>query len=184
MLAESMLRFRRILEEDGVILCYSGIVTEGVLLSVANSLKDKLTLEKADKTTARSLFSIFVEQVQNVIRYSVERNGSDAHDRSFDLAYGLVTVGKVDDNYFVACANLVKKKDVPRLETDLFRIQSMDKDALKILYKQILKDEVPEHSKGAGVGFVDIARKSSRGFEFDFLDFDVDHSFFALKAYV
>ena len=33
----------------------------------------------------------------------------------------------------------------------------LDADGLKSLYKDILKDEVPEGSKGAGVGFVDIA---------------------------
>lgn len=184
MLAEKMLRFRRNLEDEGIVLCYSGVVTEAVLLSVGNSLKDKLTLEKTDKSTARSLFSVFVEQVQNVIRYSVEKTGGEVEDRSLELAYGLITVGKSEDKYFVACANLVEKKDVPRLEKDLTRIQKMDKEDLKALYKQILKGDIPEHSKGAGVGFVDIARRCSGGFEFDFLDFDENHAFFALKAYV
>lgn len=184
MLAETMLRFRKMLEDEGVILCYSGIVTEGVLLSVANSLKDKLAIEKADKNTSRTLFSIFVEQVQNVIRYSVERTEGDVQDRSLDLAYGLVTVGKAQGRYFVCCGNLVEKKDVERLETDLCRIRAMDKEGLKTLYKQVLKGEIPEHSKGAGVGFIDIARKCSGDFEFDFLAFNAHHAFFALKAYV
>lgn len=184
MLAEQMLAFRRILENEGVILCYCGMVTEQVLLSVGSSLKSKLTLEQADKNTARTLFAIFVEQTQNVIRYSVERSSGEFNDQSLELAHGLITVGKAEDVYYVACANLVKKKDVERLETNLNQIKCMDKDALKALYKQVLKGDIPEHSKGAGVGFIDIARKCSRGFDFDFLDFDSEHAFFALKAYV
>lgn len=184
MLAEKMLAFRKILEAEGVIICYCGMVTEQVLFSVGNSLKSKLALEKADKSTARALFAIFVEQMQNVIRYSVERTGGDSDDKSLELAYGLITVGKMEDKYYVACANLVAQKDVERLDSSLRHIKCMDKDALKALYKQILKGEAPERSKGAGVGFIDIARKSSQGFDFDFLDFDGEHAFFALKAYV
>lgn len=185
MLAEKMLVFRKVLEQEGVILCYCGLVTEQVLLSVGNSLKSKLTLENADKNTARTLFAIFVEQTQNVIRYSVERPGRESREKSLELAYGLITVGQTEDGmYYVACANLIEKNDVERLQTNLNHIRCMDKDELKALYKRILKGEIPEHSKGAGVGFIDIARKSSRGFEFDFLDFDDERAFFALKAYV
>ena len=184
MLAESMLAFRKTLENEGIIICYSGIITEDVLMSVGNSLKEKMTLEKTDKNTARNLFSIFVEQVQNIIRYSVEKTEGDINSKPIELSYGLITVGKIEGNYFVACANLVNKVDAERLEKNLFEIKNMDKDNLKILYKQILKGDVPEHSKGAGVGFVDIARKCSRGFDFDFMDFDADHAFFAMKAYI
>ncbi|MBF0552771.1 MAG: hypothetical protein HQK60_19840, partial [Deltaproteobacteria bacterium] len=168
MLAEQMLAFRKIHEQEGVILCYCGAVTEQVLLSVGNSLKSKLAIEKTDKNIARSLFAIFVEQTQNVIRYSIEKSEGACNDGNIELAYGLITVGKTDGEYFVACGNLIKKMDVPRLKGDLSLIRSMDKDSLKALYKQTLKGEIPEHSKGAGVGFIDIARKSSRGFEFDF----------------
>lgn len=184
MLAESMLNFRRTLEEEGVILCYSGIVTEAVLLSVGNSLKSKLAVDKTDKQVARSLFAVFVEQVQNVIRYSVERVERDVDGEKMALTHGLVTVGKQDNKYFVACANLVEKKDVQRIGDELHHIQSLDKESLKALYKRKLKAEAPDESKGAGVGFIDIARKATQGFDFGFHDYDMDHVFFAIKAYI
>ena len=48
--------------------------------------------------------------------------------------------------------------------------------------KETLKGETPEGSKGAGVGLIEIARRSSRPIEFDFTDVDSRFSFFALET--
>lgn len=186
MIANEMFSFREALAKQGVIFCYSGYMTEEILAGIGNSLKSKLAIENTDKKIARGIFSLFVEQVQNVIRYSAETEPSE-HNPDFEgdeLRYGLLTVGQQDDRHFVSCANMVPSWDVGRLRDNLTKIQNMDKDGLKALYKEILKGEVPEGSKGAGVGFVDIARRATNGFEFDFIDIDAEHSYFALKAYI
>ena len=64
----------------------------------------------------------------------------------------------------------------------MFHIQGLDKKALKALYKQTLRDGPPEGSKGAGIGFVEIALRATKGFEFEFQDSDDENVFFALKA--
>ncbi len=46
----------------------------------------------------------------------------------------------------------------------------MSKDELKALYKEQLRAEPEEGSKGAGLGFMEIARRASKPIEFDFAD--------------
>ncbi len=184
MLAKDMYDFRGYLQEGGIIFCYSGYVTEEVLTGIGSALKRKLELEDTDRRTTKGLFSVFVEQVQNVIRYSAEGEPKDQADMSMDLLYGVLTVGKVDGKYFVSCGNLVRKSDVNRLDASLDHIQKLDKDGLKALYKKTLKGETPEGSKGAGVGFIDIARRAENGFDYDFARVDDDFSYFCLKAYI
>ncbi|WP_211563249.1 SiaB family protein kinase [Magnetovibrio blakemorei] len=87
-----------------------------------------------------------------------------------------MVVGKKDGKYFVSCANLIAQNDVDRLSGSLSNIQHLAADGLKALYKETLKGDTPEGSKGAGVGFIDIARKASHGFEFDFANVDDNHS--------
>ena len=58
----------------------------------------------------------------------------------------------------------------------------MSKDELKALYKEKLRADPEEGSKGAGLGFMEIARRASKPIEFDFADVDRDYAFFALKA--
>lgn len=183
-LAQEMFEFRDQLAQKGIIFCYSGYMTEDILTGIGKAIRTKLEYEKTDKKTARGVFSVFVEQVQNVIRYSAEIDEDlSAEDRQ-QLRYGVIAVGRKEEDYFVTCSNLIKADDVHRLNTNLSEIQKLDDEGLKKLYKEILKGDTPEGSKGAGVGFVDIARRASNGFEFDFLSIDAERSYFSLKAYV
>ena len=62
----------------------------------------------------------------------------------------------------IKAGNLIENADVERLREKLEQIRKADKDELKAMYKETLKGETPEGSKGAGVGFIEIARRSSR----------------------
>ena len=181
MLATDMYKFRNYLRENGIIFCYSGYMTEDILVGIGNAIKQKLSMDEEDSKTARAVFSIFVEQVQNVIRYSAEK---ETKDDATELRYGVLTVGREDNKVFVTCGNIVKNADRERLQKNISAIQKMDKIELKKLWKDTLRGETPDGSKGAGVGFVDIARQARQGFDFDFSDVDNDFSFFTLKAYI
>lgn len=181
MLATDMYDFRNYLRETGIIFCYSGYMTEDILVGIGNAIKQKLSMDEEDTKTARAVFSIFVEQVQNVIRYSAEK---ETKDDMTELRYGVLTVGREDDKVFVTCGNIIKNPDRDRLKEHLEIIQKMDKKELKKAWKDTLRGETPAGSKGAGVGFIDIARRARQGFEFDFSEVNPDMSFFTLKAYI
>ena len=184
MLARDMYDFRGELAQKGIIFCYCGYMTEDVLSGIGGALKTKLELDHEERSRARSLFAVFVEQVQNVVRYSAEREDGGDSKLAKELRYGVLVVGKSDEKYFVACSNLIAKEDVSRLDASLLAIQQMNASELKTLYKETLRGETPQHSKGAGVGFIDIARRAIYGFEFDFAKVNDKHSYFCLKAYV
>ncbi|MBK1648758.1 hypothetical protein CKO36_09150 [Rhabdochromatium marinum] len=176
------------LQEEGILFCYSGYMTEDVLLSIGKAIKEKLMLENADKSVIRGIFSIFVEEMQNVIRYSGQMESKVSANSMLELRFGILSVGRKQlandqESFFVACGNMVSPTDAQRLKTNLDHIQALDAQELKTLYKQTLKGKSPEGSKGAGVGFIDIARKSKRGFEYDFIDISTDRTFFSITAY-
>ena len=80
------------------------------------------------------------------------------------------------------CGNIIKSEDkVKSLREKLVNLKNMSEDDLKAFYKQKLRSETEEGSKGAGVGLIEIARKSSE-FEFDFIDLKDGTSFFLLKS--
>jgi len=187
MLASQLMNLRGMLHEGGVIFAYSGYVTEPVLSGVGEALKQKLTIDDADTKTLRSVFAVFVEQMQNIIRYSAEKVQGPlppaSNERALkELRYGILTIGKEGSDYVVCAGNLVERADVPRLHARLSRIREMNKDELKVLYKEQLRAEPEAGSKGAGLGFMEIARRATKPIEFDFADLDANHAFFALKA--
>jgi hypothetical protein len=187
MLAGQLMDMRTMLHTQGVIFAYSGYVTEPVLSGVGEALKQKLTIDDADTKTLRSVFAVFVEQMQNIIRYSAEKAPSASPPSSApaalrEIRYGILTIGKEGSDYVVCAGNLIERSDVERLRTRLSRIRDMSRDELKALYKEQLRAEPEQGSKGAGLGFMEIARRASRPIEFDFIDVDLDRAFFALKA--
>jgi hypothetical protein len=187
MLAGQLMDLRSMLHSQGVIFAYSGYVTEPVLSGVGEALKQKLTIDDADTKTLRSVFAIFVEQMQNIIRYSAEKvhqalpPASDAGALK-EIRYGILTIGREGNDYVVCAGNLVRQVDVPRLRERLTRIRNMSKEELKALYKEQLRADPEQGSKGAGLGFMEIARRATQPIDFDFADVDDEYSFFALKA--
>src|SRR5271165_2437804 len=105
MFAEDLLQFRNDLHHRGVLFCYSGYLTEAILESIGAAMRLTLEADMADRRLARTLFSVFVEQVQNVVRYSAEVEVVDGEGPA-ELRYGLLAVGRDDDGHFVTVGNL------------------------------------------------------------------------------
>jgi len=173
------------LAEHEIFFFYSGFITEELLLSVGNAIKKKLELVQADRKTSRAVFAIFVEEVQNIIRYSksVLQSPENSNEDADSLRHGFLSIGRREKGYIVCCGNLVLNEDAERLGVHLENLQKMDIAAIKQIYKETLRNPPPENSKGAGVGFMDIARRANGGFDFRFKDVDDAHKFFYLRAY-
>jgi Family of unknown function (DUF6272) len=193
MLANELFGFRSQLRRSGIMFAYCGYVTEPVLSGVGDALKQRLVIEDTDTKTVRSVFAVFVEQMQNIIRYSAEKGASPSAANgepgagagaASELRYGIMTIGREADGFVVKAGNLVDKSDVERLRARLEQIRSADRDTLKAMYKETLKAEPEAGSKGAGVGFIEIARRATRPIAFDFAEVDDQFAFFALEAVI
>ncbi|MGB6347728.1 MAG: SiaB family protein kinase [Methyloceanibacter sp.] len=185
MLARELFDIRSILRQQGIIFAYSGAVTEAVLSGVGEAIKQKLVIDDATTKTLRSVFAVFVEQMQNMIRYSAEKvPDSDTASPFMEMRYGILTIGREGDDYVIHAGNLVAHSDVERLRERLTKIRSLNKEELRAVRKERLRGEPEEGSKGAGLGLMEIARRASKPIEFDFTDLDAKHTFFTLKVSV
>ena len=183
MLAEEYLSFKKILEQKGIIFSFSGYVSEGILFALGDALKQKMALEDTDSNTTKKVFSVFVEQVQNIIRYSADRVSGDI-GRPVELSSGMIAVGQEQGKFFVICANKVRTEDRHRLKERLEHLQTLDKDGIKAYYKEKLREEPEAESKGDSIGLIEIARRASAPIDFDFMQVDDAYAFFCLKAYI
>lgn len=183
MLAKSYLDFKTRLDDQGALLVYCGGVSEVILAALGETLKQKMVERDADANVAKRLFSIFIEQVQNIIRYSEEREQvKDTGQQG--LGAGMIVVGIEDGRYFVVCGNFVQQDRVERLKARLDHLLTLDRDSMRQFYREKLREPPEEGSLGATIGLIEIARRSSLPIEYDFSMSDAAASFFCLKAYV
>jgi hypothetical protein len=200
---EAFLSLRQQLESRGIVFSYCGYLNENILSGIGNALQSKMAIEQTDQKISRGIFSTFVEQVQNVIRYSEEKIGpeerkaqelaaANAEGREAqpilddgELRYGTIAIGeKPDGTRFVTCANMILNENVARITESLESIRGLNRKELTHLMREHLKQGPPEGSKGAGVGFISIAREANGNWEYDMVPLpDSQYTFFCLEAY-
>lgn len=173
--------FKDALDSKGIIFSFSGYLSEGILFSLGEALREKMTLEEADGPTVRRVFSVFVEQMQNVIRYSAEKIVAN-DGRAIELSAGMVTIGVENGKFFIVCGNTVHNDAVPRLRERLDYLKGLDKDGIKAHYREQLREAPDEGSRGATIGLIEIARRASEPIEYDFAGTGSDKTFFCLKV--
>ena len=172
------------LRDQGVVLWYSGSVNDDVLLGMAKALKQKMAVKDASIAKARRVFAIFVEQMQNMIRYSAEREPNMVALDGPDVRYGMIAIGQEDGGFVVEAGNVVRQDDVERLRHRLEQIRAKDRLQLIALYKQKLRDGIGEPETAAGLGFIEIARRASKPIDFNFVRIDDDYWYFTLRAHI
>lgn len=165
---------------NGIFLTFSGPLTYDFMVKLGDILKSKMSLFNVDKNLALKIFSLVIEQSQNIIFYSAEKLPL----AKIDNGVGTITVGFQDGHYFVFCGNPISNTKVEKLRNKLETIQKMDSEELKAYYKEQRRKERDEDSKGAGLGFIEIARKASQAIEFAFRRLDENNSFFTLKSVI
>lgn len=165
------------LEGKGILFCFCGPMTQDIVVGIGETLKQKMKMEETSATTSIKVFSIFVEQMQNVIFYSTERTVTPQGE----LSLGIIVVGKTEENYYVLCGNQINKRQADRLEPQLSELKTMDKAQMKEMYKAKRKQGPDEESKGAGLGFLEMARKASQPIEYEIKQLNDEDYFFSIK---
>ena len=181
----SLYEIRQYLNQQGIFFAMSGPISQDIMAEIADTLKRKMRLEETNTSVVFSVFSMLIEQAQNIIHYSAEKLPvDDSEENKGEISLGTIAVGCEDAGYFVLTGNLIKHAKVERLRGKLNKLRGMDKEELKRYYKEQRRKEREEGSKGAGLGFIEMARKASKPIEFDFVEVDEAHSFFSVKVVI
>jgi len=95
---------------------------------------------------------------------------------------GTVAISIAEDGFLIEAVNIVDPEKKDGLEASLIELTVKDQKELRSLYKQRLRDGPPEDSSGAGLGFIEMARRVKK-FEFDFIESE-NGALFVYRAWV
>ena len=161
-----------------VILIYEGDFTQETTKSILTMAERNLESSGEESTIKKKIFNVMVEALQNIVKHSDEsKEGAEVNHHA-----AIFLIGHERSQYSIMSGNPVKNVNLPSLKSALEHINSLDKDGLKDLYKEIIKNTTISEKGGAGLGFVDMARKSGEKLEWCFIPMNEDTSFFCLKV--
>lgn len=166
------------LRANSLILVYEGEFTQEITKSVLSMAERNMDSIGEDSSTKRKVFNVMVESLQNIVKHA-ESLGETQRSNT-----AVFMVGKDEECYTINTGNPVDENTKGVLSEKLDHINSLDKDGLKKLYKETIKSGDLSDKGGAGLGFVDMARKTGKALEYTFEPIEDGQYFFSLKATV
>ena len=165
-------------EQDKILLCFNGPISRSLIEEIGNALKNYLQSEQLPPASALDVFAAYIELTQNIRHYAAQSGLLGAETAT-------VIVSHNDDCYSVAAGNIVRLEDGVALQKRIESFASMDKAALKAAYKTQLKQpRDPQATTGAGLGLIDMARKSSKPMEATLKPIDENTAYFSLSIQI
>ncbi|MBE9561325.1 MAG: hypothetical protein IMF12_00495 [Proteobacteria bacterium] len=176
----NLFEFYQIMEDKDVILSFKGDISQDILVSVGDLLKDKLSNEDAKLSVTKKVFFVFIELAQNIYRYSSETAVLDKKK----VGAGMVAIRESNTHFMILAGNNIKKSDMQSLIEQCQNVNQMSPDELKLAYKNRMKTPREGDKIGAGAGLISIVRKAGNQIQFTTTSIDADYAFLVLSVQV
>lgn len=177
---EFILDFYKYMRDYELSLVYEGEITQPIIKAFLSLTETKMMQQEEPGAVQRKVFHVMVECLQNVSKYS---DSSIEHNYLY-AGVGVFVVTRSATEYRVTTGNAMETCKIDELKKQLDHINSMDKDTLNEMYKKQIKEGQLHEKGGAGLGFIDIKRKTGNELVYEFMKIDDEYTFFVLSTSV
>jgi len=164
------------MQKENLSYIYRGVFSQNITDGILSLTESNLDKQGEDSKTKKRVFTIMVEGLQNITRHQ------ETEDEAYVNETGIFIIQDVNSRYYITTGNPILKKNIPNLTAQLDKINSLDEDELKQYYKNVLNDNIISNKGGAGLGLIEMARKSGNKLVFDFVDLNENYSYFYLNT--
>jgi hypothetical protein len=147
---------------------FSSNLTDGIL-----SFAETAVGSTSESTKVRKkVYFIMVESLQNITRHQDSPLQGDADLSSFFIIQG------INNAYFITSGNFISGENMKTLKSRLDMVNSLGPEELKAYSKELLEAGELSKKGGAGLGLIEMARKSGNKLAYDFQKLDEENYFF------
>lgn len=168
------------MEDKNVLLAYKGNVSTELLGSFFKLAENKLSRCEPKTAVKKKVLGILVEILQNIYYHMVDMNDRENEDRNV-IAFMLL---KAESGYNILTGNHILNSQIEEMSERIDQINSLSSVELRDQYRQKLGKGGFSRKGGAGLGLMDIVRKSGDKLYYDFKKQDDDYSFLTLKVII
>lgn len=168
------------MERENILLSFKGVVTSELLTSVLSIMETKMDYMEESPKTKKKVFNVLVECLQNLYHH-IDSEDAEKQLERIEAKSALFMIAKKGDNFVIQTGNYIDKESGDELKRRLDTINGMDREELKKYYQDVLNDGHMSEKGTAGLGMIDIARKSGNKLEYQFLPVSDVNSFFCLN---
>ena len=144
-----------------VILFFEGNLTEELISYLVHFAEKSFSGTHIPILIQKRVINVLVESVQNIFHHGSKQAKNTS----------VVVISRIKNKYRISTANTIDKKEVCTLKEKLEQALTMNKDELRSHYIKKLGEKASEDPKpgtGAGIGILDMARRSNQKVSYSF----------------
>ncbi len=171
--------------QQDVILMYEGPINQNIVKSFAYLTECRLAAEEESRKTSRVVYHVMLESLQNVTKHGYDFSKMASSDLKTGLSKsGILIVGLDEERWYVTTGNMVRNQGLAKTANLIDRVNSLNEWELKDLHKETLIKSSISESGGAGLGLIDMAKKTNNPLRYNIEPIDDEFSFFILTVMV
>jgi hypothetical protein len=167
--------------ENNILLVYEGEVNQEITKAFTSLTQKRLEGDtETDLPIKKRVYHVMVECLQNIGKHC------DHIDSGLPISpgNGIFMVSKNDGGFNVITGNPIANTKVKGIKEMLDTVNGMNREEVKAYYKKkILESRISEKG-GAGLGFIDIVKKTGNRIDYHFTRINDKTSFFIVKTYI
>lgn len=165
------------MQRNSMEYAFRGLFTNKISDNITLLIQDCMNGMNCDTKIRKRAFIVLVEGLQNITR----------HQESNVLKYGgdipgFFVTQNTGSRYIITTGNSILNENIPALKEKLDNVNSTTDKELKALYRQVLNNNQISNKGGAGLGLIEMARKSGSKLIYDFVKIDDTQSYFFLVS--
>ncbi len=153
---------------------YKGIFNPTLTDRILSLTETNMTITGEVSKTQKKVYFVMVESLQNITRHQ------DVNQTEDNQAFFVVQ--NKNGIYDLTSGNVIEKSNIEDLKLQLDKINSLNADELKEHYKNVLENTGMSDKGGAGLGLIEMARRSGNKLTYDFQTLNDKLSYFYFKS--
>ena len=178
----SLLSLHRQFTQADIQICFNGPLSHSIIEELGLAVRRYLENETSGSEKMMDIFAVYIEQTQNVRNYAQTKVKQGRPDSIFNAI--TLLIGREGDAHVVMSGNVVLRADLDNLLPKIDMLSQQDATGLKSLYKEQRRKPMEEGALGAGLGLIDMARKTSKPLSYEVQVMNEETAFFTLKAVI
>lgn len=159
------------MQEQGLEYLYCGHFTLNLTESILSFAENKLVKNEETGKVNKKTYFIMVESLQNITRHQKEQDKE-----------GFFALQKINENTVITSGNYISAQEVSPIKEKIEKINSLTTDELKNYYMETLQLNSVSEKGGAGLGLIEIARKSGNKLVCDFVMINPEYYYFYFQT--
>jgi len=159
-------------------LNYTGPVDYNRIDLLLNDLKESPGFMTINKVTGRRVYAIVVECLENIIKYSAKESTGKLNIEP------AISVIKRNNKIIIKSGNFVDAYRTDKIIQKIDEINSLDNDALDLMFEKQINKTNEKNDNGAGLGLIMMKLKSGNKIAFNVIRLKEGYSYLELTISV